>query len=225
MGLQYRAIRAAATALLVALALGAGGMAGMTSALAADPAMVELSGTVVNGSAAPLAGIPLVVTEELSADGGIAAFQVVTAGDGSFATEVYAWGTSEAPATLTITAAPEVEIVAGNCSQTWGIAIDPAVVVSLVGNAPEPQTIRATTTLLGEVCGTTGTPPRGSAGGGNAGGGTPDLTPPPTDGLPVAALAGPGPDRLGPALSLGFVAGMLIAGAFLLTRPGARRRD
>ena len=69
MGLQYRAIRAAATALLVALALGAGGMAGMTSALAADPAMVELSGTVVNGSAAPLAGIPLVVTEELSANG------------------------------------------------------------------------------------------------------------------------------------------------------------
>jgi len=35
--LQYRTIRAAASALLIAVALGAGGMTGMTSALAADP--------------------------------------------------------------------------------------------------------------------------------------------------------------------------------------------
>ena len=109
-------------------AVGTGGMAGMTSALAADPAIVELSGTVVDGAAAPLAGIPLVITEELSADGGIAAFQVVTAGDGSFTTDLYAWGTAKTPATVTVVAAPEVEIVAGNCSQTWGIAIDPPVV-------------------------------------------------------------------------------------------------
>jgi hypothetical protein len=223
-GLQYRAIRAAATALLVALALGAGGMAGMTSALAADPAMVELSGTVVDGSAAPLAGIPLVITEELSADGGIAAFQVLTAADGSFRSEVYAWGTTEAPASVTIAAAPEVEVINGNCSQRWAIAIEPAVVLPLVGAAPEPLTVRATRTLLGEVCGTTGTPPRGNAGGGSSVG-TPELTPPPTDRLPVGTLAGSDADRLGPALSLGFVGGMLIAGAFLLPRPGVRRRN
>jgi hypothetical protein len=221
-GLQYRAIRAAATALLVALALGAGGMAGMTSALAADPSMVELSGTVVDGSAAPLAGIPLVITEELSADGGIAAFQVVTGADGSFSSEIYAWGTAQAPATLTVAAAPEVAIIAGTCSQTWGIAIDPAVVVRLAGAAPEPLTVRVTATLLGEACGTTGTPPNGNAGG-NAGGGHANLTPPPTDGLAASSAAQP--DRLGPALVLGFLAGLVVAAALLLPRAEARSRD
>jgi hypothetical protein len=222
-GLQYRAIRAAATALLVAAAVGTGGMAGMGSALAADPAVVGLTGTLVDHGGAPLGGVHLVLTEELPPDGGIAAFQVTTAADGAFATDVYAWGTADAPATVTIkTPANEVlEILGETCSQTWGVAIDPDQVVSLAGVAPDPLTLRATTTLLGEVCGTTATPPPTSHAGGT--GNRPTLTPPPTDTL-RGDLAG-APDRLGPALTIGFAIGLLAAAALLLRRPGARRRD
>ncbi len=62
MALQYRTIRAAASALLIALAMGAGGMTGMTSALAADPpADVAFDATVtVNLPASSHAGVSLV---------------------------------------------------------------------------------------------------------------------------------------------------------------------
>lgn len=62
MALQYRTIRAAASALLIAVALGAGGMTGMTSALAADPpADVAFDATVtVNLPLSTHAGVSLV---------------------------------------------------------------------------------------------------------------------------------------------------------------------
>jgi hypothetical protein len=88
--------------------------------------------------------------------------------------------------------------------------------VTLSGAAPDPLTVTATTTLVGEVCGTTGVP--STSRGGGAG-----LTPPPTDTL--AASIDAAPDRLGPALSIGFIVGLLAAAAALLPRPGARRRD
>jgi hypothetical protein len=221
-GLRYRTIRAAASALLVAAAVGTGGMAGMMSALAAGPATVGLSGTVVDGVGAPLAGIHLVISEELPPDGGLAAFQVTTAADGSFGADVYAWGTAEAPATFTIaTPADEaVQIVGETCSQTWGVVVKADRQLALADAPPDPLTLTATTTLLGEVCGTTATPPPASRG---ASGGRPDLTPPPTDTF-VAPIAST-PDRIGTALTIGFAIGLLAAAAVLLPRPGARRRD
>ncbi len=222
MGLQYGSIRAAASALLVAAAVGTGGMAGMTSALAADPATVGLSGTIVDGNGAPLAGVHLVISEELPPDGGIAAFQVATAGDGTFAAAVYPWGTAAAPAGLTIsTPADEaVEVVGKTCSQTWGVAVRSTQQLALADGTPDPLVLTATTTLLGEVCGTTATPPPNGA----SRGGRPAITPPPTDVLP-APPAAEGADRQGPALWIGFAVGLLLAGAGLLPRWGARRRD
>ncbi|HEX2755828.1 MAG TPA: hypothetical protein VHM48_10215 [Candidatus Limnocylindrales bacterium] len=223
MGLQYRAIRAAASVLLVAAAVGTGGMAGMTSTLAADPAMVALEGTVVDGDGTPLAGIHLVISEELPPDGGIAAFQTMTGADGTFAAEVYAWGTADAPASLAITTPADetVEIVGKTCSQTWGVELDADQEVGLADGAPAPLLLTATTTLLGEVCGTTATPPPDRQG---AGGGQPGLTPPPTDTF-VAPIEG-SPDRLGPALTIGFMVGLLAAAALMLRpHPGSRRRD
>jgi hypothetical protein len=206
-------------------------MAGMSSALAADPPMVGLSGTLVDHGGAALGGVHLVITEELPPDGGIAAFQTTTASDGSFAADVYAWGSADAPASVTIKtpADEEIEVLGDTCSQTWGVAIDPDQAVSLIGAAPDPLTLKATTTLLGEVCGTTGTPPPNNTGNGaggsssGSGGGRPALTPPPTDTLHGAPPAAP--DRLGPALTIGFAIGLLIAAAMLLPRPGARRRS
>ena len=68
-------------------------------------------------------------------------------------------------------------------------------------------------TPSGDVGGATGTP--GS--GGNAG-----LTPPPTDALALRAAAQP--DRLGAALTLGFLIGLIAAALLLSPRPGSRRR-
>ena len=219
LGLPYRAIRAAASALLLAAAMGTGGMAGMTSVLAAEPGMVGLSGTVVDGSGAPLGGVHLVVTEELPPDGGAAAFHVTTGADGSFALDVYAWGTADAPASLKVATPPdeELEVVGEACSQTWGVEVSQAAQLALADAAPEPLAITAATTLLGEVCGTTGTP------GDNSGSGTggAQITPPPTD-LGLAARPG-APDRLAPALVVGFALGLVIA-LSILPRPGARRR-
>ena len=222
MGLRYRTIRAAASALLVAAAVGTGGMAGMTSALAGSPATVGLEGTVVDSAGAPLGGVHLVISEELPPDGGLAAFQVTTAADGSFGADVYAWGTAVAPATLTIsTPADEaVDIIGETCSQTWGVVVAANHQVALAEATPDPLTLTATTTLLGEACGTTATPPPDSRGT-NSGRG--DLTPPPTDAFSMSAAAAP--DRLGPALTIGFVIGLVAAAALLLRRPGARRRD
>lgn len=224
MGLRYRTFRAAASALLVAAAVGTGGMTGMTSVLAVDPASVGLAGTVVDAAGAPLAGVHLVISEELAPDGGIAAYQVVTAADGTFAATVHAWGTAAAPASLTIStpADESFEVVGETCSQTWGVALASHQRMALADAAPDPLTLTAATTLLGEVCGTTATPPPDSTGAGS--GGRPAVTPPPTDafgdGSPTA------PDRLGPALTVGFIVGLLAAAAaLLLPRPGARRRD
>ena len=213
MGRGYRRVRAAAAALLIAAAAGAGGTTGMVSALAADPSTVTLAGTVVDASGAPFAGVELVIQEELSDDGGLAAFHATTGADGSFSADVYPWGTAAAPATITIRTAQDIVRVGDSCSQTWGVAT--TVDLALAEAAAEPLTIAAT--LLGEVCGTTGSP-----GGNTGGGGGAHLTPPPTD-VSAAAL-GSTADRSGPALTVGFVVGLLLA-ALVLPRPGARRRS
>ena len=74
MALQYRTIRAAVSALLIAVAMGVGGMSGMTSALAADPpADVAFDATVtVNLPASTHAGsaiVGAVVQLDASRDG------------------------------------------------------------------------------------------------------------------------------------------------------------
>ena len=221
MGLPYRTIRAVASALLVAAAVGTGGMAGMTSVLAADPALVGLAGTIVNhDGGAPLAGVPLVITEMLLPAGGSVAAQTTTGADGTFAIELQALGTADTPAIVTFKTPPNtmIEVIGETCSQTWDVAIDSGQDLTLSGAAPDPLTLQATTTLIGEVCGTTGVPSTGQSGGGAS-----HLTPPPTDtsGAPTAAA----PDRLGPALTIGFVVGLLAVATLLLPRPRARRRD
>lgn len=221
MGLRYRTIRAAASALLVAAAVGTGGMAGMTSALAADPPLVGIAGTVVNhDGGAPLAGVPLVITEIVLPDGAAVAAQTTTAADGSFAVDVQALGTADAPATVSIKTPVDtvIEVIGHSCSQTWSVTIDADQDLTLSGAAPEPVTLTATTALMGEVCGTTGVPSTGQSGGGSS-----RITPPPTDisaGPPLGEA-----DRLGPALTIGFVVGLLAAAALVLPRPRARRRD
>ena len=221
MGPQYRTIRAVASALLVSAAVGTGGMAGMTSVLAADPALVGLAGTVVNHDGrAPLAGVPLVVTEMVLPDGGSVAAQTTTGADGTFGIELQALGTADTPAIVTFRTPPNtmIEVIGETCSQTWGVAIDSGQDLTLDGAAPDRLTLKATTTLIGEVCGTTGVPATGQSGGGSS-----RMTPPPTDtsGVPNAADA----DRLAPALTIGFVVSVLAAAALLLPRPRARRRD
>jgi hypothetical protein len=203
--------------------VGTGGMAGMTSALAGGPATVGLEGTVVDSAGAPLGGVHLIISEELPPDGGLVAFKVTTAADGSFGANVYAWGTADAPATLTIaTPADEaIDVIGETCSQTWGVVVAANHQLALADATPDPLTLTATTTLLGEVCGTTATPPPPDSRGAN--GGRPDLTPPPTDAF--GATIANAPDRLGPALTIGFVIGLVAAAAVLLRRPGARRRD
>jgi hypothetical protein len=195
-------------------------MGGASLARAAEPGTIRLGGTLVSsedGADAPLAGVELVITEALESDGGLAAFPVTTAEDGTFATDVFAWGTADDPAILTIRAAQtELDQVDATCSRRWAVGIEPGA-ITLVGSAPEGLVVRETLTLLGEVCGTTGAPPPDGPGGG------PTVTPPPTDTL--AAPLASRPDRLGPALSIGFVIGLLAAAALLGLRAGARRRD
>lgn len=221
MALQYRTIRAAVSALLIAFALGAGGMTGMTSALAADPPTVELTGTLVDGAGAALAGVDLLLTEELAPDGGIAAFQTTTGADGSFGVALYPWGTADVPATLSIVTAPDVELtrIGPECSQTWSVVLAAARDLALGqagAPAPEPLALVATTELIGEVCAVVATPPP-IAGNGGAG-----LTPPPTDTVPPTA--GGEMDRLGLALIVGFAIGLASVLAFLTQRRGTRRR-
>jgi hypothetical protein len=200
--------------------VGTGGMAGMTSALAADPALVGIAGTVVNhDGGAPLAGVPLVITEMVLPDGAAVAAQTTTAADGSFAVEVQALGTVDAPATVSIKTPADtlIEVIGDSCSQTWRVAIDADQDLTLSGAAPDPVTLTATTTLMGEVCGTTGVPPT------SHGGGSANITPPPTD--TFATPTATAPDQLGPALTIGFVVGLLAVAAMLLPRPRARHRD
>ena len=219
MGLQYRTIRAAASALLVAAAVGTGGMTGIGSVLAADPPTVALSGTVVDGGGAPIAGLHLMISEELPPDGGAVAVQATTGAGGAFTVDLQAWGTANAPASVTIKTSPgtEVQVAVEECTQTWGVELLHTANVAWADAAPDPLTLTAATTLLGEVCGTTGTPSGNQAGGG------PALTPPPTDTL-ARSIAG-APDRIGPALTIGFLLGLVVAAGLLLPRPGARSRD
>jgi hypothetical protein len=219
--LRFRTIRAAASALLVAAAVGTGGMAGMTSVLAADPALVGLAGTVLNhDGGAPLAGVPLIITEMVLPDGGAVAAQTTTGADGTFAVDVEALGTADAPATVTFKTPPDtmIEVIGDRCSQTWSVAIDPGQDVTLSGTAPGPLTLKATTALTGEVCGTTGVPSTSHSGDS----GSANLTPPPTD-VFVAPTEGPS-DRVAPALTIAFVVGLLVVAALLLPHRRARRR-
>jgi hypothetical protein len=219
-GLQYRTIRAAASVLLVAAAVGTGGMTSIGSVLAADPPTVALSGTVVDSGGVPLAGLHLMISEELPPDGGAVAVQATTGAGGSFTVDVQAWGTADAPATVTIKTLPgtEVQVAGDTCTQTWGVELLHTANVAWADSAPEPLTLTATTTLLGEVCGTTGTPSNSQSGGGR-----PALTPPPTDVLARSIVDAP--DRIGQALTIGFLLGLIVAAGLLLPRPGARRRD
>ena len=200
--------------------MGMGGMTGMASALAADPATIAISGTLVDGSGHALAGIQLKIVEELPPDGGIAAFPVTTMADGTFGADLFAWGTTDAPARVAVEteAGQQLEIKTQTCTQTWGVLAQDIRNMTLAEAAPDPLTVTATTTLLGEVCGTNGTP----GGGSNGGGGGAHATPPPTDATLAGAAAGR--DRLGPALSLGFILGLTLAAGFLVPRPGSRRR-
>ena len=223
MGLLDRAPRAAASALFLAAAIGAAGTTGISSVLAVDPpATLALSGSLADVHGAALAGVHLVISEEQPPDGGLAGSSVTTAADGSFTAPIYPWGTAEAPATLTIKtpAGEEIQRIGDSCSQTFGVAVSDTRSLTLEGavEPPAPVQLVATTTLLGEVCGTTATPRPNSG----AGSGT-HVTPPPTDQAgPV--LAGPA-ERRGPALVLGFVVGLLAAGALLIPARGARRRS
>lgn len=223
MALSFRTIRAAGSALLVAVAVGAGGMAGMASALAADPGRVTLVGTLVDGGGQPLGGVRLTIVEELPPDGGMAAFPVTTGSDGSFAAELYAWGTTAAPASVTVSTDPDEELtVEGeSCSQTWSVAVSRRLEVALAETVPDELKVTAVTSLLGEVCGTTGTPGGGSGNGGA--GGAAGVTPPPTDARLAAASGAPG-DRLAPALWIGFALGLVIAIVLLVPWRGSPRR-
>ena len=225
MGLSFRSIRTAGSALLVAAAVGIGGMTGMASALAADPGRVAFAGTIVDGTGAPLGGVHLTIVEELPPDGGIAAFPVTTSGDGSFGADLYAWGTAAAPASVTVRTDPDEELTidAASCSRTLGVSVSDSRQLALSEAAPDPIELTATTTLLGEVCGTTGTPGGGSnAGSGSADGGA-QITPPPTD-IGLARAGGATPERHGAALSIGFVLGLVLAAGLLVPRRGWRRR-
>jgi hypothetical protein len=226
-GLLDRAPRAAASALLLATAIGAAGTTGISPVLAVDPATVPLSGSLVDEHGTALAGVHLVISEEQPPDGGLAGASVMTAADGSFSASMYPWGTAEAPATLTIKTPPgeQIERIGASCSQTIGVAVSDTESLTLDGATDGPPAIAltASTTLLGEVCGTTGTPAPNSGGssGSGSGGGSATVTPPPTDGL--AAAFATSEERLGPALFVGFLAGLAAAISLSVPRPRSRR--
>ncbi|HET7703267.1 MAG TPA: hypothetical protein VFK35_07710 [Candidatus Limnocylindrales bacterium] len=199
----------------------------MSPVVAVEPGMTTLTGTLLDADAAPLAGVHLVVTQEYAPDGGLAAVRAMTGTDGTFSVEVHAWGTSESPAALRIAtpAGEELQRNGPDCSQTWSVALDSRHELALAETTPEPLTLTATTSLLGEVCGTTGEPGpgTGTGSGTDSGGGGPAITPPPTDAL-GAATGRPG-DRLGGTLAIGFAIGLAGVLVFLTPRPGARARD
>ena len=225
LGRLNRAPRAAATALLLAAAIGAAGTTGISSVLAVDPpSSVLLSGTVVDDHGAALGGVGLVISEEQPPDGGLAGFEVSTGPDGSFEVALHPWGTADAPARLTIATAQdeEIQVIAGSCTQTWGVAVADERDLALDGvTEPLPAArLVATTTLRGKVCATVGTPrPESHSGSGS---GAAAVTPPPTDARPVLSRAGR-EDRLASALALGFVIGLLAVVALGLRTSVGRR--
>ena len=201
--------------MLVAMTIGLGGTTGVSAVFAVDPpSTVAVSGTLVDQAGISLPGVHLVITEELPPDGGFAGFQARTGTDGSFSATLFAWGTADVPAEVRINA-PQGESITLVIDDPRQLALgDPAT-------APKSLDLVATSTVLGEACGTTATPPT-NAGTGNTRGPATQVTPPPTDGRrPVAAVA---EDRIGPALALGFIAGVIGAAAFLVPRPKAPRR-
>jgi hypothetical protein len=217
-GLLDRWLRAAVAVVVMAMAWG-GAVA--PAALAADPGVI-VSGTLVDEHGAALEGVHLVIEEQLPPDGGLAGFQVVTDASGAFAADLEPWGTADAKATLSVktpTGGLEVvEVIDGSCTRSWSVVVDASQDVALADGPIDPLAITATTALIGEVCGTTGTPPPA-----NAGTGRPTVTPPPTDA--VARLGGGSSDRLGPALSAGFAIGLVAAILLLTPRPRGRRRS
>jgi hypothetical protein len=141
---------------------------------------------------------------------------------------IEAWGTADAPATLTIRAAPSATatVVGETCSQTWSVNVTDTREVALDGATEPPPTIEviASTKLIGEVCGTTGTPqpPRPTPASNVGAAATPRLTPPPTDASPALGDRGEQPAT---ALLVGFAVGLAAALVLLLPRPGTRRRE
>ena len=228
MGRRYRAARAACSALLLATAIGAAGTTSVSTALAVDPpARIAVSGHLADAHGASLAGVDLVVSEELPPDGGLAGFQATTGEDGGFSVSIEPWGTTDAPATLTIKAAPgaTTTVVGESCSQTLGVTVTDSRDIALEDATEPPATIElvASTELLGEVCGTTGTPqpPRPTPAPNAGAAATPHLTLPPTDASPALGDRGEQPAT---ALLVGFVVGLAAALLLLLPRPGTRRR-
>src|SRR5207253_8165560 len=139
--LQYRTIRAVASAVLLAAAIGAGGMGGMTAALAADPGMTTLVGTVTGAGDARLPGVHLTITETSPSDEGLAAVQVVTASDGTFSADLYAWGSSASPASITIVADDQIEVIGASCTETWSVRLDEADEIAWADSAPAPHAL------------------------------------------------------------------------------------
>jgi hypothetical protein len=218
-GLLDRSFRAAAAAVVLALAC-CGALAPAT--FAAEPAGVTVSGTLVDEHGGALAGVHLVIEEELPPDGGLTGFQAITDSSGAFSADLEPWGTADAPATVTVKTPADgievVEVIDGSCTRSWSVVVDATRDAALADGPIDPLVLTATTDLIGEVCGTTATPP--PAGAGTRG---PTITPPPTDAL--APVAGNADDRLGVALTLGFAAALATAIAFLTPRPRGRRRS
>jgi hypothetical protein len=110
-----------------------------------------------------------------------------------------------------------VDVEDASCTHSYSVAVDVERDVALADGPIDPLEISATTDLIGEICGTTATPPPTSARTP-----TPAITRPPTD-LGPAPLATT-EERLDPALVIGFIAGVLAAAVLLVPRAGARRR-
>jgi len=213
--------RATASGLVLALAVGVAGTTGISTALAVDPpATVALSGSLRDSAGSPLPGIRLVIAEEQSADGGLAGYEVVTARDGTFGLDVQPWGSSAAPARITIRTSPDttMQVLAAPCSRTVGVSVADTRDVMLEEPAARPQALDlvAATTVLGEVCRTLATA-------------KPDVARPPAAVTPPPTETGPGlepasEDRHAAALVVGFATGLLATILFVLPRP-RRRRD
>ncbi len=207
----------------------------MSAVFAAAPATLPLTVTLKTSLGITLSGIDLVITEEESPSGGSAAFQATTGADASVTVDLYAWGTSDALATLRIETTPgqHVQQIAGNCTKSWNLDVAEGRSIALAGSTEPPArlTLEPVMALAGEVCGTQGTPGSSGGGGSSTGGGSSSsggsggkVTPPPTDTGAAAASLTASRERHGPALVVGFVLGLLATVMLLARRPGASRR-
>jgi hypothetical protein len=199
-------------------------MTGMSAALAVDPppTTVAVTGSLHDADGVLLGGIALRINVELPPDGGLAGVEVLTTTGGGFDAFIPALGATARPATLTIRTLPDqlVYLPAGSCSRTFGVTVDDTRTVALAETTDPlpPIELVATTTLLGEACGATATPPVLGAVPADP---APNVTPPPTDAIRPAL--GGGSERLPTALLVGFAVGLAVAFLFLVPRPGARR--